>query len=127
MPPRWASRRRNRSGSGRLSERHLAALRGSSHAIVAVDIDTDAVAGFITALSDGALAAYVPLLEVRPEWRSQGLGRYLVELMLDRLQHHYMVDIVCDDDVLPFYERLGFTRWTARNRKALLDQCEADS
>jgi hypothetical protein len=78
-----------------------------------VEIDTKAVAGFITAPSDGALAAHVPLLEVRPEWRSQGLGRHLVELMLAPLQHHYMVDVVCDDDVLPFYEQLGFTRWTA--------------
>jgi hypothetical protein len=28
-----------------------------------------------------------------------------------------VIDIVCDDDVLPFYERLGFTPWTAAIRR----------
>jgi ribosomal protein S18 acetylase RimI-like enzyme len=104
------------------ADRHLEALRGSTHAVLAVEPGTEAVVGFITALSDGVLAAYIPLLEVRPEWRSQGLGTRLVELMLEHLQGIYMVDIVCDEDLLPFYENLGFMRWTAairRNRTAL--------
>lgn len=32
--------------------------------------------------------------------------------MLDDLDL-YMVDAACDDDVVPFYERLGFTRSNA--------------
>jgi ribosomal protein S18 acetylase RimI-like enzyme len=106
------------------ADRRLAALRGSTHAIVAVHREANEAAGFITALSDGAIAAYIPLLEVRPQWRSQGLGSHLVRLMMDVLRDQYMIDIVCDDDVLPFYERLGFTSWTAavrRDREALRD------
>jgi hypothetical protein len=41
--------------------------------------------------------------------------------MLDRLATLYSVDIVCDSDVAPFYERLGLQRLTGmawRNREA---------
>ena len=39
--------------------------------------------------------------------------------MLDRLGDRYAIDLVADDDVAPFYERLGGTRGRAlmwRNR-----------
>ena len=32
--------------------------------------------------------------------------------MLTRLQNLYMVDLVCDPDMLPFYEALGFQAGT---------------
>ncbi len=68
------------------------------------------VVGFINALSDGALAAYLPLLEVRPEYQGRGIGTELVRRILDLLKDVYMVDVVCDDSVAPFYERLGLSR-----------------
>jgi ribosomal protein S18 acetylase RimI-like enzyme len=90
---------------------------GRTHPQPSAERETDEVAGFITALSDGAIAASIPLLEVRPQWRTQGLGSHLVRLMVEQLREQYMIDIVCDDDVLPFYERLGFTPWTAAIRR----------
>ena len=66
-----------------------------------------AVVGFVTAISDGVLSAYLPLLEVLPDFRGRGIGRELVKRMLERLEHCYMVDVVCDEGVLPFYEALG--------------------
>jgi hypothetical protein len=44
--------------------RHLRILNGSSVAIVAVDDGAQQVIGFITAITDGSFAAYIPLLEV---------------------------------------------------------------
>ncbi|WP_373604601.1 hypothetical protein [Bhargavaea cecembensis] len=41
---------------------HLRLLRQSSHVVLAVDSDRRQVAGFITAVSDGVLSAYIPLL-----------------------------------------------------------------
>lgn len=61
---------------------------------MAVHREANEAAGFITALSDSASAAYIPLLEVRPQWRSQGLGSHLVRLMMDVLRDQYMIDIV---------------------------------
>jgi len=86
---------------------HLRILRGSSHVVVAVDPAAGRVVGFVTAVSDGVLAAYLPLLEVLPAYRGRGIGSELVRRVLDTLRDHYMVDVVCDPDVVPFYQRLG--------------------
>ena len=54
-----------------------------------------------------------------PAWRGQGIGRELVRRMLDRLRDRYAVDLVCDEDLVPFYEALGGTPGRAilwRNR-----------
>jgi GNAT superfamily N-acetyltransferase len=65
------------------------------------------VVGFITAIRDNVLAAYVPPLEVLPEYRGRGIGSQLVRRMLDRLKDLYMVDLLCDTDLQPFYASLG--------------------
>ena len=89
-------------------ETHLELLRRSTHCVVARDVDAgNRVVGFITAISDGVLAAYIPLLEVLPAYQGQGIGSELVRLMLVRLRDLYMVDVTCDADVVPFYARFG--------------------
>jgi GNAT superfamily N-acetyltransferase len=99
------------------AERHLALLRGSLAAAVAIDPASGEVVGFATAVGDGVLCAYVPLLEVLPAWRGSGLGTRLVEALVERVSPVYMLDVACDDDVVPFYERLGFTRTNAMIRR----------
>jgi GNAT superfamily N-acetyltransferase len=101
-------------------ERHLALLRGSSHVVLAVD--EGRVVGFVTAISDGVLAAYIPLLEVRREWRGKGVGSELVRRIIAALDGLYMVDVVCDPELIPFYERFGLVPLAGmgrRNRSAL--------
>jgi GNAT superfamily N-acetyltransferase len=88
-------------------DQHLRLLRNSAHVVVARD-DAGAVIGFVTALSDGVLSAYIPLLEVLPAYRGKGVGTDLVRRLLGGLDGLYMVDVLCDADVRPFYERLGF-------------------
>jgi hypothetical protein len=102
------------------AERHLEILTGSSEVIMAVRSGT--IVGFVTAVTDGVLAAYIPLLEVRRDERGRGIGSALAFRMLARLGSFYMVDVVCDADLLPFYERLGMTAYTGairRNHSAL--------
>jgi ribosomal protein S18 acetylase RimI-like enzyme len=103
------------------SEQHLEILRGSSHVVLARDAER--VVGFVTAISDGVLSAYIPLLEVVPEYQGRGIGAELVRRLLAELGGLYMVDLCCDEDVVGFYERLGLDRWDAgmgiRNRDAL--------
>ena len=86
---------------------HLAHLRGCEAVGLAVDEATGDVVGFISALGDGGTVAFISLLEVLPAWRGQGIGSELTRRMLARLGDRYAVDLVCDDDVVPFYERLG--------------------
>jgi len=108
------------------AETHLAMLRGSEALVLAVDDDADAgpprVVGFVNAIGDGVLAAYVPCLEVLRAWQGQGIGSELVRRILAELEPRYMIDLVCDEDVVPFYERLGLTPYRAmirRDRAAL--------
>jgi GNAT superfamily N-acetyltransferase len=87
---------------------HLRILRNSHRVVLAVDDDSSKPVGFINALSDGILAAYIPLLEVLPAWQGQGIGRRLVERMCREYEDLYMLDLCCDPDLASFYTPLGF-------------------
>jgi len=91
------------------TDRHLAHLRGCDAVGLAVDEATGEVVGFVSALGDGVSMAFISLLEVLPAWRGRGIGTELMRRMLDRLGDRYAIDLVCDEDVVPFYERLGGT------------------
>jgi GNAT superfamily N-acetyltransferase len=54
------------------------------------------------------LTAYIPLLEVLPEYKGQGIGTKLIAKIKEDLKDFYMIDICCDEDVIPFYKNLGF-------------------
>jgi ribosomal protein S18 acetylase RimI-like enzyme len=97
--------------------RHRDLLAGSAAVEVCLDpgVRTDAppVVGFLTALTDGVLHLHLPLLEVLPAYRGRGIARRLVERMLARFPQLYAVDLVCDPELVPFYERLGLRRLDA--------------
>jgi ribosomal protein S18 acetylase RimI-like enzyme len=86
-------------------ERHLELLRGSDQIVLARA--DGRVVGFVTAISDGVLSAYVPLLEVLPAYQGQGIGSELMRRLLAQLEGLYMVDLCCDAELEPFYQRLG--------------------
>ncbi|MFJ8089838.1 GNAT family N-acetyltransferase [Lysinibacillus sp. NPDC095746] len=89
---------------------HLKLLTNSSKIVVALDNHTNQVVGFITAISDGVLSAYIPFLEVLPEYKNKGIGKELVKQMLKELEDIYMIDLCCDDDLVPYYEKLGMLK-----------------
>lgn len=89
-------------------ETFLRLLRGSYRVVLAVH--DGQVVGFVQAVSDGVLTAYIPLLEVLPAWQGRGVGRALMTRMGDELRHLYAVDLGCDDDLVPYYEGLGMRR-----------------
>jgi GNAT superfamily N-acetyltransferase len=83
-----------------------AALRGS-YAVEFAIVGNDRVVGFVNALSDGVVAAFIPWLEVAPEYRGRGVGSRLMRRMLDRLGHLYSVDLLCDPPLVNYYRRFG--------------------
>ena len=89
-------------------ERHYNLLRGSTHFITA--LDGSKVVGYITALSDGVISSFIPQLEVLPEYQRTGIGSELVRRMLEKLDGIMNVDLTCDPEVQPFYEKFNMLR-----------------
>ena len=96
-------------------EIHIKLLQHSDYKIVAKE--GEKVVGFITAITDGTLAAYIPFLEVLPEYQKQGIGKELVGQMLEKLKGFYMIDLLCDAELQPFYEQLGMQKATGMMKR----------
>ena len=88
-------------------ETHLRLLKNSDEIVLAIDQEAKRVVGFITAITDHVLSAYIPLLEVLPEYRGRGIGKELVDSMLVRLGYLYMIDHICDQELQAFYANHG--------------------
>ena len=86
-------------------ETHLRLLAGSDFFVLAMNSDSRHVVGYVTALTDGVLTGFIPLLEVLPAYQRQGIGKALMERMLERLTALPNIDLLCDPDLVPFYER----------------------
>jgi ribosomal protein S18 acetylase RimI-like enzyme len=93
------------------SEKTFLRLLKESYRIVLAN-EGDKVVGFISAISDGVLSAYIPLLEVLPEYKSKGIGKELVSRMKGELSHLYMIDLLCDEELIPYYEKQGMHKAT---------------
>ncbi|MCF7920459.1 MAG: GNAT family N-acetyltransferase [Candidatus Cloacimonetes bacterium] len=99
------------------TQKHYEILKNSSQIILAYE--NDKLIGFITAITDNVISAYIPLLEILPEYKNQGIGSELLHRMLEQLNDVYMIDIVCDEQLAGFYEKQGFSKLTGmakRNR-----------
>jgi len=90
--------------------KRLEILNNSDCVIIAVDGDN--MIGFINAVTDKTLSAYIPLLEVIPEYRKRGIGTELVKRMLEQLKDYYMIDLCCDKHLEGFYKKFGMQRMT---------------
>ncbi len=94
-------------------ETHLRILTKSAYVWLALDEESGKVVGFVNAISDHTLAAYIPLVEVLPAHQFKGIGDELMRRMLGTLKDYYMVDLLCDPKRQPGYKSLGMTRMTA--------------
>lgn len=101
-------------------EMHLRILQNSARVWLAMD-DSRCV-GFVNALTDGVFCAFLPLLEVLPEYRGRGIGSELVRRMAESFNSMYAVDLICDQHLTPFYQRLGFSTGTAMLRRNYANQ-----
>jgi ribosomal protein S18 acetylase RimI-like enzyme len=84
---------------------HLEILKRATSIVLAVQ--GSSVVGFVTAISDGILCAYIPLLEVLPTHQHRGIGSELMRRMLETLGEIYMIDLLCDPDLQAFYSKVG--------------------
>lgn len=89
---------------------HRRILEKSYKAIVALDEEKNCIIGFINIISDGVLSAYIPLLEVIPSYRKQGIGAELLRYALEETKDFYMIDLLCDASLQNYYETFGMVK-----------------
>jgi len=89
------------------TQQHLAVLRGSYRSVVAINHADNRAVGFVNMLSDGVLTAFIPWLEVLPEYQGQGIGEELMRRILEGTERFYSVDLVCDEALVTYYERFA--------------------
>lgn len=98
----------------------------ADYVVLAVDKEEKKLVGYITAISDNVLSAYIPFLEVEKSYQGQGIGKTLVKKLLEQLKNLYMIDVVCDKKIAGFYEEAGFQSWHAMIRRNYNNQSGAD-
>ncbi len=86
----------------------LAALR-NSHALVAARMDGRLV-GLGNAISDGHLVVYFPHMLVHPDFQRQGIGRAMMNALLEKYAGFHQKMLTADGDAVAFYQSLGFSR-----------------
>ena len=88
-------------------ERLLRAIERSSYAVVA--LEEGRVVGFARAMSDDAFAVYIADILVVPELQRRGIGRRLLEAILDHYPmetfHHQV--LIAERGADGFYRRVG--------------------
>ena len=89
-------------------KQHFEHLSKCAHFVAAQE--GEKVVGFVTALSDGVGCAFIPLIEVLPEYQKNGIGTTLMQKMLEYLKHIKAIDLICDEEVQGFYERFGMKK-----------------
>jgi len=94
--------------SGKHPDRLLEAMKGA-HAVFSAR-DDGRLVGVVSAISDGAMVAYIPYMLVRPGWQGKGVGRALLE----KARAHYAdlprLALISYDAATGFYEKCGFVR-----------------
>ena len=95
----------------------LPALRGST--LVAGAFSDGKIIGIARAISDGCSDAYIQDVVVSPDFRGQGIGRRLIETLVDNLKNRGIdwIALVGEPGTEDFYRKLGwkeksgFTMW----------------
>ena len=70
--------------------------------------DGQRLVGFVRALSDGHLAAYIEDVIVHQDYRRGGVGDRLMSRLLTEIKRSANVSLFCERPVARFYERHGF-------------------
>ena len=65
---------------------------------------------YVDCVSNGVTDAYIQDLMICPSYQGKGLGTVLMNKMIDYLRekHIYMISVIFEESLKPFYEKLGF-------------------
>ena len=85
-----------------------AGLLGGSDLIVTAR-DSGRLVGFVTAITDGAMHAFISLAEVLEGYQGKGVGSAMMEIAVDHFRGLYDIVLITDADKDHFYRKFGFS------------------
>jgi ribosomal protein S18 acetylase RimI-like enzyme len=88
-------------------ETFIELLKNSDYFVIAVDEEAGKTVGFITCITDRILTAYIPLLEVLPEYQKMGIGSELVRRVTEKFDDIYKLELMCDEELQTYYSKFG--------------------
>jgi len=71
--------------------------------------DSGKLVGIMHAISDGVMTAYFQYLLVHPDYQARGIGRTLVNTMLDAYRNCARKVLISYDKDIDFYKKCGFS------------------
>ena len=81
----------------------------NSHTLVTALLSGKLV-GLGNAISDGHLVVYFPHMLVQPLQHRQGIGRLMMEKLLEKYKNFHQQMLTADGDAIEFYKRMSFKR-----------------
>ncbi|MGY0002919.1 GNAT family N-acetyltransferase [Micromonospora sp. I033] len=95
-----------------------AMLAASDLVFALIQRSTDRLVGFARVLTDGVYLAVVLDVIVASHARGSGVGRMLLDAVVNdpRLAQVRSIELVCQPELLPFYQRWGFTEEVGRSQ-----------
>ncbi len=93
--------------SGKYPDKLVVAMKNSDSVISAWDGNN--LIGLINALSDGIMTAYFHYLLVKPDYQSKGVGKALVQRMLENYRSYARKIVIAYDEEIIFYQKCGFS------------------
>jgi len=94
-----------------LSTEQLYKILENSYQIV-LALEYNKVIGFVNAISDKVKFAFIPMLEVLPECKNNGIGTELMKRLFEQLEDIDNIDLICDEELQPYYEKFGMIKYT---------------
>lgn len=79
----------------------------NSHKVVSA-WEGDKLVGLMNCLSDGVMTAYFHYLLVMPDYHNMGIGRTLVNMMLEEYKDYARKVLIAYDNEINFYKHCGF-------------------
>ena len=101
--------RRESAGWNRMESEYESPVMTPSSHIAAYE--NHGMAGYIDCVSDGVTDANIQDLTVHPAYQGRDFGTELMHKMISHLKDKriYMISVVYEEDLKPFYERFGFS------------------
>jgi predicted GNAT family N-acyltransferase len=93
-------------------------LSGTDLVFAVVDVPSNCLAAFARVLTDRAYLALVLDVIVSPAYRRNGLGRLLMDRICaaPELEKVTSIELVCQPELVPFYEKWGFSDHVGQSR-----------